>query len=162
MSFDKSVELIMYFEGGYIDDPNDSGGETKYGISKRTFPEEDIKNLTIDRAREIYKKHYWDKIQADKMPDGVNTMVFDFAVNAGVYRAIKELQKVLKVTSDGVLGNKTLAAISNMPAKDIVIKYTNRRIMFYAGISSFKHFGKGWVKRATHCLVSCLSEIEGR
>ena len=87
--FDKALKFVLKWEGGYSNDPRDPGGETKYGISKRSYPKEDIKNMTLDRAKEIYYQNYWLKAGCDKLPFPFNIVVFDTAVNMGRSRAIK-------------------------------------------------------------------------
>jgi len=64
------VPHVLKREGGYVDDPTDRGGETKYGISKRSYPQLDIKNLTLEQALEIYRKDYWKPSRVEKLPDG--------------------------------------------------------------------------------------------
>lgn len=83
-SFDQAVTQVLKHEGGYVNDPNDPGGETKYGISKKSYPNVDIKNLTIDQAKAIYKRDYWDAVGADNLPPNVRYAAFDTAVNMGV------------------------------------------------------------------------------
>lgn len=78
------MEFLLKWEGGYSNDPSDPGGETKYGISKRAHPDEDIKNLTPERAMAIYASDYWDKAGCDSIPFPLNVVVFDSAVNCGV------------------------------------------------------------------------------
>lgn len=107
MTFDEAIKFILKEEGGYIDHPNDPGGETNFGISKRAFPKEEIKNLTLDRAKFLYFENYWKPAKCDIMPDNVVLMHFDTAVNMGVGMAIKLLQKTIGVVEDGVIGEVT-------------------------------------------------------
>jgi lysozyme family protein len=93
MSFEQSVAQVLRHEGGYVNDPNDPGGETKYGISKKAYPNVDIKNLTIDGAKAIYKRDYWDAINADSLPPAVRYAAFDTAVNMGVGIARRFVQE---------------------------------------------------------------------
>ena len=92
-NFNKALEFVLRWEGGYVNDPKDPGGETKYGISKRAFPKEDIKNMTKERAAEIYQQHYWIPSGCERMELGMATAVFDSAVNCGVGRAKQWLAK---------------------------------------------------------------------
>lgn len=78
------MEFLLKWEGGYVNDPKDPGGETKYGISKKAYPDEDIKNLSPERALQIYASDYWDKAGCDAVPYPLNVVVFDSAVNCGV------------------------------------------------------------------------------
>ena len=106
-NFDKAIERVLINEGGYVNDPNDAGGETKYGISKRAYPGVDIKNLTTDEAKAIYKKDYWDKIKGDNInSDEIAYEIFDTAVNMGVRTSSKIAQMVVGAYPDGFIGAK--------------------------------------------------------
>ncbi|AMQ65905.1 lysozyme [Stenotrophomonas phage vB_SmaS-DLP_6] len=83
-TFDQAVGMVLKHEGGYVNDPVDPGGETKYGISKRAYPKVDIKGLTVDGAKAIYKRDYWDAVGGDSLPANVRYAAFDTAVNMGV------------------------------------------------------------------------------
>jgi lysozyme family protein len=87
LTFEDCVNHVLRWEGGYSNDPNDPGGETNFGISKRAYPNLDIKHLTRDQAKQIYFTDYWQAVGADKMPDGLNLLAFDTAVNCGPKRA---------------------------------------------------------------------------
>ena len=124
-SFDKCVEYVIEDEGGYVDHPADPGGATKYGCTKKVWEEwvghevtkDDIKNLTKEDVKPIYKKRYWDAIHGDDLPSSVDFCVFDCAVNSGVGRASKFLQKAVGVTDDGKIGSGTLAAVASKNPK---------------------------------------------
>lgn len=92
--FDAAIAPLLKREGGYVDDPADSGGETKFGISKKAFPNLDIASLTEEDARNIYRKEYWDKVGADQLPPEAQTLVFDAAVNHGVAWAKRTWEEV--------------------------------------------------------------------
>ena len=152
-TFDEIIEITLHHEGGYVHDPNDLGGETNFGIAKRFYPDEDIKNLTKDKAKDIYKRDYWDKNKVDEMPEQLKHIYFDMCVNQGRGRAVKILQKAanakgagLKV--DGGLGPKTIAAVSNV-GTDRVRAY---RVKYYADLVTRKpdleKFYFGWFRRA--------------
>lgn len=153
--FDKAFELLMINEGGYVNDPHDKGCETKFGISKTAYPNEDIKNLTIDRAKQIYRRDYWNKCKCDNLPDALSVAVFDFAVNSGVNRAIKYLQLSLGVTADGIIGNQTLGACNRLPIKDTLNTYMDKRLEYLTSLKDFKYFGNGWGKRVERVKSFC-------
>jgi len=86
-NFDVAMAFILKWEGGYVNDPDDPGGETKYGISKKAYPNEDIKGLTLERAKALYKRDYWDKLDLEKYPQDKAVVLMNVAVNMGVGRA---------------------------------------------------------------------------
>lgn len=123
--------LIDSIEGG-AKLIRDQGGLTRYGISQRAFPREDIANLTRERAEELYREHYWKPIHGDALPGALALVVFDGAVNHGVAQAVKLLQRELRVTADGVLGPLTLSAAKTyMPRVELVVRYLSGRLAFY-------------------------------
>lgn len=153
--WDKAIDLLLMNEGGYVNDPNDLGGETKWGISKRAYPDLDIPNLTLDDAKAIYYRDYWRKCKCDKLPDALSVAVLDYAVNSGVKRAIKHLQEVLEVPADGIIGNQTIGACSSKPLKDTVQKYLDKRLDFLISLESFSRYGKGWTARVNRVRQFC-------
>lgn len=155
-AFSHALKLILRHEGGYVNDSQDAGGETKYGISKRAYPKEDIKALTVERAGQLYKRDYWDKIKGDNLPEPIAVMVFDFAVNAGVRRAVRMMQRLLGVTADGIIGEKTISAAKKCNADDFVTDYASERVNYYMMLKTFKRFGGGWLRRTKETLHYCL------
>src|SRR6266567_1879083 len=92
-SFRKSLQFTLQWEGGYVFDESDPGGDTKWGISQRAYPSLDIKNLTPAQAADIYARDYWDKVGGDQIPFPMCTAVFDSAVNNGVSRAVSWMKQ---------------------------------------------------------------------
>jgi lysozyme family protein len=146
MNFDKAFEHVVGLEGGYVDDPRDPGGETKYGIAKKFHPREDIKNMTLERAKEIYYKDYWIPAQCEKLEWPMSLYVFDAAVNQGVVPAVRMLQETVGTTPDGVIGPRTLAAVKAAGHEGELL-YLVRRAFRYIGTINFNAFGRGWLKR---------------
>jgi len=149
--FNKCIDIILLHEGGYNDDEFDLGGETKYGIAKKFFPDEDIKNLTIDRAKEIYWEKYWQPMRLDSIDNQESALeLFDMGVNAGIRTAIKMAQNIVKAIPDGDLGSKTAFAINDYGTK-FVTEYKEARRMYYVDITINRptniKFLKGWLKR---------------
>ena len=144
-SFDDAVVVILRHEGGYVNDPNDPGGETNFGICKRSYPNEDIRNLTEARAKEIYRRDYWDKCKCDQLPEAVRLLVFDAAVNQGVGAAVKMLQKAVSTMEDGIIGPNTLAKVR--AAKNLPVTYAAERAMRYASNKNLNLYGRGWFRR---------------
>lgn len=105
-----AIKFVLAYEGGYVNDPVDPGGETNFGISKKAYPVLDIKALTVEDATAIYRRDYWDAIHGDELPGPLSIAVFDCAVNQGAGKARRLLQVALDVTVDGEIGPRTVAA----------------------------------------------------
>lgn len=151
--FKRYFQTLLKHEGGYVNHPSDPGGETKYGISKRSYPKEDIKNMTTVRAEMIYYMDYWRPLLLDRfVSQSLAEIVFDHCVNAGMRSAINILQKSVGVVTDGVTGPKTLAATNNHPnQQELFERYKLERIAYYNNLVSGKPglsvFMKGWTNR---------------
>ena len=146
-AFDKAVSFVLDLEGGLSDDPADPGGLTKYGISRKAYPDLDIASLTLRQAKKIYRDDYWRACRCDALPTPVAFAVFDAAVNQGVRTATKTLQKVLRVRQDGAIGPLTLAAARDADPASFVRDYLARRAERYAKLRTFSRFGYGWMRR---------------
>jgi lysozyme family protein len=120
-SFDDAFDAVIGVEGGYVNDPADPGGETKYGITKRSYPNLDIANLTLDEAKAIYQRDYWNPLSLDTEPYSVALLLFDAAVNQGVNFA------------------------HFLPHDEVGIG--TARAMHYFANPHFNTFGKGWLNR---------------
>ena len=138
---------IIGSEGGYVDNPADPGGETRWGVSKRSYPDLDIKALTIDEAAAIYVRDYLAPLRAAELPPSVTFQLLDFAINSGVYRAVVCLQRAVGATEDGHMGPATVAAVARHAAADVVMLLLAARLEFMAGLSVWPQFGKGWARR---------------
>jgi len=144
----------MKYEGGYVNDPDDPGGETKFGISKRSHPEEDITNLTEARAREIYYHDYYMKLRIPEMKDArVAWQIFDFGVNAGVSRSAKMIQGIVGAKTDGVIGPNTVGKINTYTGRyPLYIEFLSERLKYYMMLTEVRiknlKYLKGWVLRA--------------
>lgn len=165
MSVNTILNMILVHEGGYVNHPEDPGGETKYGISKRAYPNLEIDKLSESDARAIYKEDYWDRIKGDDLPLGVACVVMDYAVNSGISRASKALQSVCGIESgDGIIGPHTLNAVwttvKNTSEADVISNVTNQRLDFIRNLSTYKTFGNGWERRIKETEVSALELLE--
>jgi lysozyme family protein len=147
MSFEAIIERVLGHEGGYVFDPRDPGGATKFGISKRAYPFVDIENLTRTTAISIYRRDYWPRIHGDELPISVAFQVMDAAVNHGAGNAVRWLQRAAGVGDDGIVGPLTLAAVRRMDSRDLVDLFVAERLEFYARLEGFNAFGRGWVRR---------------
>ncbi len=161
MDFDTAFEKLLGHEGGFTrraDDPGNftpSGAlkGTKYGISARSYPGEDIENLTVGRAKAIYARDFWGPAGCDAVPDGIKFDLFDMAVNSGVGAAVKTLQKAAGEVQDGVLGPRTIQAVSSLPAARLVARFNGARLHFMAGLSIWPAYGRGWARRIADNLM---------
>lgn len=147
MTFDTVFERCMGHEAGYANDPNDPGGETKWGISKRTYPHLDIKALTREQAKEIYRTDFWSRIKADALADGVAYQLFDFAINSGIETAVRYLQRAVGVSDDGHWGSRSQSAADAMSESDLIMRLSAERLDFMTRLSNWPHHGRGWARR---------------
>lgn len=151
--------FIIATEGGYVNHPKDPGKATNMGITIGTLKawrgqpvsNEDVKALSRAEALEIYKAQYWDTMQCSRLPLGLDYLVFDYGVNSGPARAVKDLQRTVGSEADGILGQKTLAAIYDFSQQHsletLFMAYAERRWKYVQGLSTFPIFGEGWKKR---------------
>jgi lysozyme family protein len=157
--FEQAVEVVLAHEGGYVNNPADPGGETKHGISKRSYPHLDIQALTKEQAKEIYYRDWWAKYRYREIRDlAVGTKVFDLSVNMGPVQAHRILQWAVNfvsdagLTVDGILGPKTLAAVNSVdPAKLLqVLRY--KAAEYYYSLAKARKDSRvflfGWLNRA--------------
>lgn len=157
--FERAFGHVIGVEGGYVNDPADPGGETKFGISARAYPGRDIGNLTIETAREIYRRDYWDRCRCDGLPPMLAVAVFDCAVNQGCRPAGRFLQRALGVTADGAIGPVTLRAAHSADAGAVLVDFMARRAVRYAATAGFDRFGRGWYRRLfLICLAASLED----
>lgn len=159
LTFDQAFERLIGHEGKFTNDRQDRGnwttgvigkGElkgTKYGISAMTYPDLDIKNLTLVQAKQIYKRDWWDKINADQINPTLVFQVWDFAINAGMGTAKRKLQLAVGVLDDGIIGKLTIQAINKAELNDILLKFNAERLKYYTSLSTWPRYGKGWTLR---------------
>ena len=172
--FEHCFGIVVGAEGGFTDDPADPGNwtggradlgscrGTKFGISAAAYPHIDIQALTIEQARGLYKRDYWDRVCADRLPPSLALLAFDAAVNNGVSRATIWLQEAAKVAADGVIGPETLAAVAAAALRPLeeagmCIEFLARRLTFMAALPSWDRFGLGWARRLCGLLYRSLT-----
>ena len=160
-TFDEIIEKVLSYEGEYVNHPSDPGGETMWGITKHVAVAHgyagEMRDLTRDRAKEIYNKSYWARIRGDELPERIALQVMDAAVNHGVGNAIRILQRALNVADDGVFGNITLRALSEHATHEIAVLFVLERMRFYTKLSAFPTFGRGWINRSIKQLEAALA-----
>jgi len=147
VTFDQAFDRLMSHEGGYVNDPADPGGETKFGISKRSYPSEDIPNLTRERAKEIWARDFWSRVHADTLYDGVAYQLSDFAYHSGAETAIRKYQQALGVSDDGHFGPLSRAAAAATSESDQIMRLNAVRLDFLTRRSNWPVHGKGWARR---------------
>ncbi len=147
MIFDEAFEILIGHEGGYVNDPRDPGGETKFGVSKRSYPAVNIKALTLKDAKAIYLQDFWIKAYCPQVPASVRFDLFDMAVNSGVGAALRALQAAVGAVEDGVYGPATQAAVSRLDAPSILARFNGVRLRFMADLPAWSSFGRGWARR---------------
>jgi lysozyme family protein len=165
--FDRCLELVLIEEGGFSNHPQDPGGATNFGITKKTFEEwisttttvEKIMSLRVQDVRPIYMTKYWNPVRADDLPDGINLIVFDAAVNSGPRRAARWLQRCVHAEVDGAIGPKTLAITKTCDPAVVIRQYQQERLFFLQSLDIWKTFGKGWEKRVRRMQDSALKML---
>ena len=154
-NFDTCLNMLLKHEGGYVDHPEDPGGMTNLGVTKRTYDEfhatdideEGMRKLTKTDVEPIYRSNYWNRCRCQDLPSGVDWAVFDFAVNSGTGRAAKALQKAVEAEQDGSIGPLTLMKVKDHEVTNIINRIAIYREQFYRSLSTFDTFGKGWIRR---------------
>ena len=154
-NFEQCLALVLKEEGGYVNDSRDPGGRTNYGVTQKTWEswvghpvtEADMENLTIADVSPLYKANYWDKINGDSLPLGIDYATFDMAVNSGVTRAAKTLQQVLGVAQDGQVGEATINACEAANPREIATAVCEKRLAFLQSLPTYGTFGRGWSNR---------------
>ena len=154
-NWQKSFELMLKSEGGYVNNPADPGGMTNLGVTKSTWEnwvgresdEAEMRGLTPEKVEPLYKKKYFDAVRGDELPMGLDYLMFDFAVNAGAGRAIKTLQTAVGVTPDGGFGPMTMAAVLAVDPVELIERFSQAKKDFYRSLTTFSTFGKGWLNR---------------
>jgi lysozyme family protein len=157
-NWDRVIRLVLQHEGGYVDHPKDPGGATNFGITiavlrayrRRSVTKADVQSMTVAEAKDIYKAQYWDPIKGDELPVGLDYAVFDFCVNSGPDRAVRDLQKVLgTVNVDGSMGYKTIAACEayELGIQKLIRDYCDHRLAFMKSLKTWSTFGTGWSRR---------------
>ena len=168
--FDRAFDMVIGHEGGLSMDRADSGNwtggkrgngklkGTKYGISAASYPNLDIRNLTVTDARAIYLRDYWNRCDCDRWPDGVAYAVFDGAVNMGVGRAVRFLQIAAGASPDGIVGPITRGKVAGADPVELIRDMLVSRMEHYLSLGGlFDRFGKGWTRRAFDVAIAATA-----
>lgn len=159
-AFQQALAITLGYEGGFVDDPHDSGGPTNAGITQRVYDafranlpayERSVQKMERFEMEQIYYQQYWQPIKGDDLPIGLSFAVFDYAVNSGVSRAIKDLQRIVHVAVDGNCGQVTInacnEAVKNNASATVIALYCEARLDFVKTLSTYSRFGAGWKRR---------------
>lgn len=164
--FHRCMDIIFAHEGGYVDHPDDPGGATNLGITHKTLAawrkvdkcsREEVQTLQRDEAREIYRAHYWNALNCDNLPAGVDLVTFDMGVNAGVGRSSRMLQEVVSVEKDGQVGPITVGAVNRIDAEFVVSRFSDRRLEYYQSLKHWPTFGRGWSRRTAETREAAMA-----
>lgn len=170
-SFDHALKFVLVEEGamhedgtltsgrGYVNDPRDPGGETIFGLSRRAFPDLDVKSLqsmpedeAIEEVGAVYKEHYFDACCGDELPPALALSVFDSAVNQGVKKATQFLQVSIGVSADGFIGPVTIKKANAVDPVKSLKEFTSNRCNHYMRLHNLNlRFGLGWSRRVVNC-----------
>ena len=161
-AFDQAFRVVVGEEGGFTANPADPGNwtggacgrgqclGTRYGVSAAAYPGVAIATLTLDAARAIFRRDYWDPVAGDSLPPPLALLVFDAAVNNGVSRAVRWLQAAAGIPPDGAMGPRTLAAVAAKAGQDtagLLAEFQAQRLLFMTGLPTWRTFGLGWARR---------------
>ena len=170
-NFEACFAKVMQSEGGSVNDPLDKGGETNFGVTigawgaylGRAIQPGEMKALTQEKVKPFYKSMYWDKVRGDDLPAGVDYAVFDFAVNAGVGRAAKFLQRAVGAVDDGAIGPGTLALVAKITPGKLLQNFAEQKEAFYNTLAdknpTQQKFLKGWLARVDHVQTAATSML---
>ena len=151
MDFQTAFDLLITHEGGFSNHPDDPGGATMYGVTEAVARAEGytgpMRELTLDFAKQVYRKRYWDACRCDQMPDVLRYPLFDAAVNSGPGQAIKWLQAAVGVKADGAIGPVTQQAVNMAAPQPTRQKMIGNRLRFMTQLSNWPTFSKGWARR---------------
>lgn len=169
---DESILLILKHEGGFVDHPRDPGGATNRGVTIGTLrglgmdldgdgdvDVSDLKQLTEADAVKVYKRFYWDKVEGDLLPSGIDYTVADFAVNSGPKRAAQHLQRALGVTDDGDIGPVTIEAALNADHVTVIDAVNDSRLQFMMRLKIWPTFKNGWSRRVREVRAHSTSMV---
>jgi lysozyme family protein len=168
-NFEKCLKFVLQFEGGFVNDPKDPGGPTNLGVTQATLSAflnrqatiAEVKALTPEKVAPIYRGKFWDHVNGDNLPIGVDLAVFDFGVHSGPARGVAALQRAVKVADDGKVGDVTTKAANKADPKTTVNAICDDRMAFIKKTKAFKvpKFQKGLINRVEKCRRAALAMV---
>lgn len=158
MNFEEAFDRLIGVEAGYVNNPNDPGGATRWGVTERVARAYgytgDMFDYPLEEAKKVYKASYWNMTRIDDLPEPVRYDVFDAAVNSGIQQAVKWLQAALGVTVDGRVGVETVTAAHAADPQGLKRKFNGYRLRFMTDLPTWNTFGRGWAKRIAGNLIA--------
>lgn len=166
-NFARCLAFTLQAEGGFVDNPDDPGNATNLGITIGTLSDwlgrpatvQEVRDLTPATAGIIYERRYWQTVNGDNLPLGVDLCVFDFAVNAGPARSAMRLQGLLGVTQDGAIGPATIAAAAKVSPGSLIVELGYSQLAYYRDLPGFAEFGAGWTARVRARQMAALGML---
>lgn len=171
-AFERALAIVLLHEGGFVNHPEDPGGMTNLGVTRKTWEgwtgkpasEAVMRGLTREKVRPLYRARYWDAVAGDRLPPALALCLFDFGINAGPPRAARLLQELVGVAQDGAIGPATLAAVQQRATRDgaasLVRGYQQARRAYYRSLRTFPTFGKGWLRRVDEVETAALGLLK--
>lgn len=164
-NYDEALKRVLVHEGSYSNDAADPGGPTNFGITIYDYRKyinpagtaADVRSMTVEQAKKIYRAHYADPIRFDDLPSGVDYAVLDYSINSGIGRGAKVLQRIVGVGVDGEIGDDTISAARARDPKVLVGAICDERLAFLHGLSTWGTFGKGWGRRVAEVRAAALA-----
>lgn len=169
-NFARALDLVLQHEGGYSDHPADPGGATMKGVTQRVYDAyraskgqeaRSVARITEAELKAIYERQYWDAVRADDLPLGVDYAMFDYAVNSGAGKAVKDLQRALGCRVDGIVGVGTIKASQDADDARLINDLCDRRLRFLKSLKTWSTFGKGWGRRVAGVRAAALNMAAG-
>ena len=156
---------------GFHVSPNDPGGDTNHGVIQTTWSfyqdhgyiptDVTLAAATLDQLETVLYIGFWQAGRCDQLPPGVDLVAFNMNMASGTGRGIRILQQAVGVKTDGIIGDQTLTAVNAMAPAQLVLLLTERDEQFFAGLTTFKWFGRGWDRRAEDCKTVALAMAAG-
>lgn len=166
-----ALKLVLKSEGGWSDDNRDPGGATMQGVTQKTYDVwrrshglklQSVRHISQAELAQLYAATFWNVIQGDQLPAGLDYAVFDAAVNSGTGRAPKWLQQIVGVDADGYIGPRTIAAVMQHDIRDLIERYCDARLAYLQHLPTWPTFGRGWSRRVADVRVHALGMLGKR
>lgn len=165
-TYDDALARLLQHEGGYSNHPDDPGGPTNFGITiadyrryvKRDATAADVRAMSVDEAKVIYRRRYWDAQRCDELPAGVDYAVFDYGVNSGIGRSGQVLRRVLALPDNrSAVSDEVVEAARRADARAAVVAICDERLRFLKSLRTWEVFGRGWARRVSEVKAAALA-----